>query len=190
MQQKIAITLVGCCLIAGFPSMAGAQTVASSFAELAGTLKPGKTVYVTDGAGRKVKGTMTDLSFSSLEMLIDGKAETFAEARVRQMAERRRYTGTFAAGGLAVGAGLGVAFGLIVGPRCSCGGEALGIGLGLLAGLTPAPAPRSARPAATNGSSIGALSRGPRPRSVCLRWCQNTGPAWRLRAVLRNVGDC
>ena len=121
--QKIAITLGCCCLIAGFPSVAGAQTVTGSFADLAGKLKPGKTVYVTDGAGRKVKGKMTDLSVSSLQVLIDGNEETFVEGGVRQIAERRRYTGDFAATGFAAGALLGVVFGAVVGPPCSCTGN-------------------------------------------------------------------
>lgn len=158
--QRIAISLGCCCLIAGFPSVAGAQTVASSFAELAGKLKPGKTVYVTDGAGRKVKGKMTDLSASSLEVLIDGKDETFAEDGVRQLAERRRYTGEFAATGLAAGGLLGVVFGLVVGPRCSCTGQAMVLGLGLFGGA-----------GAGAGAAIGAAStyerviyRSPRPR--------------------------
>ena len=132
------------------------------FAELEGKLKPGKTVYVTDGAGRKVKGKMTDLSASSLEVLIDGNNETYAEDRVRQLAERRRYTGEFAATGLAVGAGLGAVFGLIVGPRCSCTGQALVIGLGLFGGA-----------GAGAGAAIGAAStyerviyRSPKPRSA------------------------
>lgn len=132
--KRIAITLVCCCLIAGFPSRGGAQTVASSFVELAGTLKPGKTVYVTDGAGRKVKGKMTVLSASSLEVLIDGKEETFAEDRVRQIAERRRQTGAFAGTGLVAGGVLGVVFGLTVGSRCSCTGQAMALGIGLFGG--------------------------------------------------------
>lgn len=158
--EKIAITFGCCCLIAGFPSVAGAQTVATSFAELAGTLKPGKTVYVTDGAGRKVKGKMADLSVSSLEVLIDGKEETFAEDKVRQIAERRRHTGEFAATGLAAGGILGVVFGFVVGPRCSCTGQAVALGVGLFGGA-----------GAGAGAAIGAAStyerviyRSPKPR--------------------------
>lgn len=158
--QKIAITLGCCCLIAGFPSVAGAQTVTGSFADLAGKLKPGKTVYVTDGAGRKVKGKMTDLSVSSLQVLIDGNEETFVEGGVRQIAERRRYTGDFAATGFAAGALLGVVFGAVVGPPCSCTGKAMLIGAGLFGGA-----------GAGAGAAIGAVStferviyRSPNPR--------------------------
>ena len=134
LRKRIAVTLGCCCLVAGFPSMAAAQTAASSFGELAANLKPGQTVHVTDEAGRKVKGKMTALSLSSLDVLVDGKKETFAESRVREISERRRYTGSGAATGGAVGAIAGVLFGIAVGPRCSCTGQAVAVGLGLFGG--------------------------------------------------------
>lgn len=134
LRKRIAVTLGCYCLVVGFPSMAGAQTAANSFGELAAKLKLGKTVHVTDEAGRKVKGKITDLSLSSLAVLVDGKEETFAENRVREITERRRYTGAGAATGLVAGGILGVVFGVAVGPRCSCTGQAMAIGVGLFGG--------------------------------------------------------
>src|SRR5687768_15206268 len=110
LRKRIAVALGCYCLIAGFSSMAGAQTAASSFGELTAKLKLGKTVHVTDEAGRKVKGKITDLSLSSLDVLVDGKKETFAENTVREITERRQYTGAGAATGLAAGGILGVIF--------------------------------------------------------------------------------
>jgi hypothetical protein len=135
LRKKIAVTLGCYCLVAGFPSIAGAQTAANSFGELAAKLKPGKTVHVTDEAGRKVKGKITALSLSSLDVLVDGKDETFAENRVREITEQRRYTGSGAATGGAAGAIAGVLFGVFVGPRCSCTGQAVAIGVGLFGGV-------------------------------------------------------
>src|SRR5688572_24816054 len=134
LRKRIALTLGCYCLVAGLPGLAAAQTAASSFGELAANLKLGKTVHVTDEAGRKVKGKMTDLSPSSLDVLVDGKKETFAESSVREISERRRYTGAGAATGGAAGAILGVLFGIAVGPRCSCTAQALAVGVGLFGG--------------------------------------------------------
>jgi hypothetical protein len=114
--------------------MAAAQTAASTFGELATKVKLGKTVQVTDEAGRKVKGKITDLSLSSLDVLVDGKKETFAESRVREISEQRRYTGAGAATGGAAGAIVGVLFGIAVGPRCSCTVQAVAVGVGLFGG--------------------------------------------------------
>lgn len=43
-----------------------AQSVAGSFRELRGLVSPGDTIYVTDAKGAKVKGTLVDLSDSSV----------------------------------------------------------------------------------------------------------------------------
>jgi hypothetical protein len=134
LRTRIAVTLGCYCLVAAFPGTAGAQTAASSFGELAAKLKPGKTVHVTDEAGRKVKGKMTDLSPSSLDLLVDGKKETFAENSVREITQQRRSAGAGAATGGSAGAIAGVLFGVFVGPRCSCTGEAIALGVGLFGG--------------------------------------------------------
>lgn len=141
--------------------MAAAQTAASSFGELAAHLKPGKTVHVTDETGRKVKGKMTALSLSSLEVLVDGKKEIFAESRVREITERRRYTGAGAATGGSAGAIAGVLFGVFVGPRCSCTVQAVAIGLGLFGGAGAGAG--AAIGAARSYESVVYRSPGPRP---------------------------
>ena len=43
-----------------------AQPVAGSFRELRGLVSPGDTIYVTDAKGRTIKGTLVDLSDSSV----------------------------------------------------------------------------------------------------------------------------
>ena len=147
-RYKSLACAIGCCfLIAGFPRTAGAQTSAASFGELGGALLSGKTVYVTDDAGRRIMGKVTDLSGGSLKLLVDGKEASVPEARVRQITERRRNTGSYSVRGLAIGAGVGFVAGL-ASPQCfGCpspgealaasmiGNAGLGAGIGALIGL-------------------------------------------------------
>jgi hypothetical protein len=112
--HKRIVTGIACiCLLAGSVRTARAQAVVTSFGELAGKLKPGKTVYVTDDAGRRVKGKLLSLSASSLTLLAGADQETFRETQVRQLTEQRRYTGRGALLGLGIGAGVG-AFGVLL----------------------------------------------------------------------------
>src|SRR4051812_12331459 len=133
-HKVTALTIACCCLLGGFSSAAGAQTTADSFAALGGTLKRGKTVSITDDTGRSVTGKLTDLSATSLKVLVDGKEETLQEARVREVTERRRMTGSFAKVGLLAGALAGVFIGLNAEDCFGCpgpGGTALAGGLGV-----------------------------------------------------------
>jgi hypothetical protein len=133
-HKVTALTIACCCLLGGFSSAAGAQTTADSFAELGGTLKRGKTVSITDDTGRSVTGKLTDLSATSLKVLVDGKEETLPEARVREVTERRHMTGSFARVGLLAGALAGVFIGLNAEDCFGCpgpGGTALAGGLAL-----------------------------------------------------------
>jgi hypothetical protein len=52
-----------------FATPAGAQSVATSFQELRGLVTPGETIYVTDFGGLTLKGTLVDLSDSSVPLL-------------------------------------------------------------------------------------------------------------------------
>ena len=65
--------------------VAVAQDVAVSLDELlrSGSLQPGEGVYVTDAAGRRLKGTLSDVSSTGLVVTHRGQAWTVAAADVR-----------------------------------------------------------------------------------------------------------
>src|SRR5438132_4978980 len=92
-HKRIAVGIACFCLFSGYQRIASAQSVASSFGELDGKLKAGMTVYVTDNAGGKIKGKVTDLSASSLELSAKGNRQSFPENRVLQITEQRRSVG-------------------------------------------------------------------------------------------------
>jgi hypothetical protein len=143
LRKRIAVGTVCFCLFSGYQGIASAQSVVTSFGELAGKLKPGETVYVTDNAGGKIKGKLTALSSSSLELTVKGNRQTFPENRVLQITEQHRNTGKWAGIGLLVGGGLGLiavvrsASTPCPGGRCE-GTDSAGfaaIGVGVLAGM-------------------------------------------------------
>ena len=88
------------------PSLALAQTVASSFEELGQVLKKGQTVVVTDASGQQVRGKVRDLSPSSLTVLIPD-ARTFGEGAVAEVRRPNSWK-TGALIGAGVGAGLAI----------------------------------------------------------------------------------
>ena len=69
------------------PDVAVAQDRALSLDELlhAGNLQPGEGVYVTDAAGRRLKGTLSDVSSAGLVVRHGGQAWTVAVADVRRI---------------------------------------------------------------------------------------------------------
>ena len=69
------------------PGVAVAQDKAVSLDELlhAGSLQPGEGVYVTDAAGRRLKGTISDVSSAGLVVTHGGQAWTVAAADVRRI---------------------------------------------------------------------------------------------------------
>ena len=69
------------------PGVAVAQDVAVSLDELlrAGSLQPGEGVYVTDAAGRRLKGTLGEVSSTGLVVTHQGQAWTVAVADVRRI---------------------------------------------------------------------------------------------------------
>ena len=94
---------------------AGAQELAGSFDQLRVLLKPGETVLVTDGAGREVRGTVTDLSPSSLALRVGGARRTFLETDIASIQQRRPDPlSNGAKWGFVVGAGLGVLGGITI----------------------------------------------------------------------------
>ena len=69
------------------PLPAAAQNVAGSLAELlsAGTLQDGDGIYVTDAAGRRIKGSVGDLSRSALVVRDGGDTWTMSDADIREI---------------------------------------------------------------------------------------------------------
>jgi hypothetical protein len=123
---------------------ASAQTIANSFEELQTVLKKGQTVVVTDASGQRVKGKVSDLSASSLVVVIP-EARTFAEGTVTEIRSPAGSSRKGARIGGGVGAGLGAAVILAKcrnGPDCSYAlkvgagyagiGAAIGAGIGAL----------------------------------------------------------
>ena len=116
--HKVAALTLACLLfVGGFSSPAGAQSVASSFSEIENSVKRGKTIYVTDDAGQKIKGKLADLSGTSLTLLVSGEKQTVAESRVREIRVRERKTRQGATIGLLIGIGLGL-FGAVNTEEC------------------------------------------------------------------------
>jgi hypothetical protein len=112
------------------PVCARAQVVATSFSELEALVRPGDRIEVVDAAGRKTKGTIGELSASTLELLVrkqapDGRDRLvpqahLAEGDVRQIRLERRdslLNGTLI--GFAPGGAIGVLI-LFVGAGCDC----------------------------------------------------------------------
>jgi hypothetical protein len=100
------------------PLTAGAQTVVTSFTELPTVIKTGDTVDVTDAKGRTLRGRISDVSRSSLELTARRRAPDgsepfvsvgrFSETDVREIRLQRRDSlrnGTLI--GLAIGLGIG-----------------------------------------------------------------------------------
>jgi hypothetical protein len=89
---------------------ASAQEPASSFDALAGRVRVGQRIWVTDTAGREVHGRLERLSDDSLVLKADS-AGAFAASDVRRIRARDRDSvknGTLV--GLAVGGGMGTAW--------------------------------------------------------------------------------
>ena len=80
---------VGCTALAllVLPGRAAAQDVAGSLDELlqAGGLRPGDGVFVTDTTGRRLKGTVSDLSSTALVATHEGEAWTVAAADLHRV---------------------------------------------------------------------------------------------------------
>lgn len=94
-------------------SSAEAQELAGSFDQLRVLVTKGETVTVTDSADRQVKGSILELSPSSLALMVDGTPRTFLEADVAAIRQRRPDSlANGAKWGLAVGASLGILAGL------------------------------------------------------------------------------
>jgi hypothetical protein len=132
--SRVPVLALTCCCLVGPARLACAQTDARSFEEIGRELRRGKTVAVTNDAGRTVKGRITDLSPASLTLLVNGMEEQFTEASVRQITERRRNTLSYGVSGLVTGALAGVFVGSLLQLESGSRGQVLGLSLLLFGG--------------------------------------------------------
>jgi hypothetical protein len=126
--------------------------VAHDFGEVQTRLQRGELVVIVDGAGRPTRGTVTDLSTSSLQLLIDGERRTFDEAQVKRIDRLvRDSVKNGALWGLAVGAGAGF-LGIVAAGRSGASFDSAGaiVALGLIGG----PAAGAAVGAAVDASEM------------------------------------
>src|SRR5262245_20878089 len=89
---------------------AAAQDIPTSFYQMQVLVKTGDVVRVTDNTGREYRGPITELTGSSLALLVGGSRRDLLEADVTLIRRRRR--DSLANGllwGFGIGAGLGVA---------------------------------------------------------------------------------
>jgi molybdopterin-binding protein len=102
--------LLGCAVAAQLlilgVSITEGQEAAGSFEQLRSRVSVGDHVIVADGRGREVRGAITDLSASSLTLIVGKDRMEFFEADVETVSRRdSRWNGTF--WGLGAGAVLG-----------------------------------------------------------------------------------
>ena len=100
---SIGILTLACLAL---PRVVAAQDVGTSLDELlrARELRPGVGVYVTDATGRRIKGDVTDVSSTGLEITDGRDTWTLAESDVRKI-ERQDPVET----GIWIGIGIAVA---------------------------------------------------------------------------------
>lgn len=98
-----AIATAALVVLASAP--ARAQAIATSFDELRRLLEPGRAVVVTDGSGRRTRGTVADVSPTSL-VILGPDARTFADTDVDAIRTAPDPVWNGALAGAAVGAGL------------------------------------------------------------------------------------
>ena len=91
------------------PALAAAQAPVTSFDQLNTRLKPGDTIWVTDGQGREVKGKVQALAPDAVMLKGDG-SRTLATGDVRVI--RMREDNSLRSGAL-IGLGVGVVLGTL-----------------------------------------------------------------------------
>jgi len=129
---KLAITLAAISLLLAF-ALAAAQEPVRDFSQLNTRLKPGDTIWVTDGQGRQVKGRINSLAPDSLGVDAGG-FRTFSAGDVTMIHLRE---GDSLANGALIGLAVGAVAGALVmvavcdgEAGCAPGGALLGAGAG------------------------------------------------------------
>ncbi len=150
-MRKLAVPLIG--ILFGASTGVWAQQVAASFDQLRTLANAGDTVMVTDTVGRKVSGTITDLSSSSLGVAVGGIRHSFAEADVTVITQERHAD---LCGGAKLGFTMGAIIGMVPGLLgLSDSGSNFGPGAKLANVLGPAAVIGSIGAAAGAGISYG-----------------------------------
>jgi hypothetical protein len=117
-RMKPSGVLVSCLVVLAATGAAEAQGIANSFTELRLLVRPGDTVSVTSTTGREVTGRITELSSSTLALMVGGQQRDLREAEVVTIRQRRGdslQNGALA--GLCIGGLLGGAAGASLGPE-------------------------------------------------------------------------
>jgi hypothetical protein len=112
-NAAVAFAIV--CLITAGSAWAQTTPVAS-FEELASVLRIGDKLYVTDTSAQEYEGTVSELSASSIRLVIPGTIREFAASEVSAVARLQpdsKKNGAFI--GLGVGAALGAVMGAYAG---------------------------------------------------------------------------
>ena len=114
-MQPFISRLVCFGLLITLPAASNAQELAGSFEQPRVLVKTGDTVRVTDSHGEEVRGSITELSSSSLALRVAGTQRTFLAGDITSIRQRRPDPLTNGAKwGFIVGAGLGLLAGITI----------------------------------------------------------------------------
>src|SRR5512147_2582375 len=89
MQPSISRAICVGLLLTLAAAAVDAQELAGSLDQLRVLVKSGDTIRVTDRAGREVRGSVIDISGSSLELATGGSQRTFLESDITTIRQRR-----------------------------------------------------------------------------------------------------
>ena len=102
-------------LFLGHSGTTSGQELAGSFDQLRVLVKAGDTIRVTDRTSREVRGSVIDVSASSLALATNGSQRTFLERDIASIRQRRPDSlSNGAKWGFVVGAGLGLLAGITI----------------------------------------------------------------------------
>ncbi|HYT68444.1 MAG TPA: hypothetical protein VEL51_18605 [Vicinamibacterales bacterium] len=128
------IALFAGLMVAGRAAPIAAQGVTPTFEDLRADAHRGETVYVTDQAGKRVKGRVVRISPASIELVVKGSPREWRASDVAWITERHRHAGRGALIGLAIGATAGALL-VVADSSCEnshyegCGGDDAGYAL-------------------------------------------------------------
>jgi hypothetical protein len=127
MKRQVCCVMLALGLLHASRLTVTGQEVAGSFDQLRVLVKPGDAITVVNDAGKELRGTIADLSSTSLGLVVDGKRLDLRATDVDAIRQRRSDT---LANGAKVGFGIGAALGLLGGLAIMTeldGGEAAGV---------------------------------------------------------------